>query len=307
MPLLNGKILQDVVKLFKTRGLFFYHACQLIDFDTYVKLGGIPSRNLMAQSGLPYTRFDTDAKDQTNGVWPKIFGNLSDFGHGFAMGQWSEGSAPTPNPYGPILLVANPDILLNAADVAVCLRSAGGRNFNREDESLSSADEINRLFIYPSNDPKKQRRSYIKYSNELKQEFGKRYAATNNEPLTYNPEISCTVRYECLPFNHLSHIVVDRYYGKKISLSSQVRDIALSGRLHVEIRERSYINGRRDILSDLYRVLRNGMVEANQLETMVDVSPSTREWVKRLLNSRLEWLYFRFAKYLKNGSIAFIS
>jgi hypothetical protein len=72
-------------------------------------------------------RFDTDAQNHINGAWPKVFGNLCDFGHGFAVGHWTEGKSPTPNPFGPILLVANPEILLNADDVAICLRSAGGR------------------------------------------------------------------------------------------------------------------------------------------------------------------------------------
>ena len=64
--------------------MFLYHACQLSDFASYLSLGGIPSRALLETNGLPFTPFKTDTIDQENGVWDKVFINLSDFGHFFA-------------------------------------------------------------------------------------------------------------------------------------------------------------------------------------------------------------------------------
>ena len=100
MPLLQGAELEKVVSLLDKRGVFFYHACQLKDFKTYVRIGGIPSRKLLETSGLPHTAFETDAADHDNGVWPKVFGNLTDFGLGFAWGEWREGTVPRRIPTG---------------------------------------------------------------------------------------------------------------------------------------------------------------------------------------------------------------
>lgn len=265
MPLLKGNALEAVVDLLNRRGAYFYHACQLRDFATYVQIGGIPSRQLMQRSNLTYTCFETDATDHNNGVWPKVFGNLSDFGRGFAVGQWSESKAPTPNPYGPILLVAAPSILLSSHDVAICLRSAAGRDFNRDTESLSSEQDVERLFVHPVDAPDPKCRSFIKYSAELCEEFGNMYAASVHGPSTYNPEISCTLPSEYLPFSNLSHIIVDRYrvYGQP--LISMVAQIAFPGGLRVEIRQRDYRDGRVEILSDLLRILSQKVTPVKEL------------------------------------------
>ena len=303
MPLLTDQALERVVQLLQKRHVFLYHACQLTDFGTYVELGGIPSRRLMESSGLPYTRFVTDSEDHRNGVWPKVFANLSDFGRGFAGGRWSEERAPIPNPYGPVLLLLRPEALLDAIDVAICLRSAGGRDFSRDAESLSSVEEVDRLFVHPADDPDVPRRSWVKFSSRLREDFGDRCAARGAVPATYTPEISCTMREERLPLAHLSHIVVDRYYMDDRSLFSRVCHMAYPGGLGVETQERRYREGRRDILSDLPGVLRDGVVKAGDLGAMVHVSPHTRHWAGLLILGNLEWQYERFAKYLREGTI----
>ena len=38
-----GNDIQALVDLFEKRQVFLYHACQLIDFESYISLGGIPS------------------------------------------------------------------------------------------------------------------------------------------------------------------------------------------------------------------------------------------------------------------------
>jgi hypothetical protein len=303
MPLLRCDMLEAVVDLLNRRGAYFYHACQLKDFATYVQIGGIPSRHLMQRSNLPYTGFETDATDHNNGVWPNVFGNLSDFGQGFAVGQWSEGKAPTPNPYGPILLVAFPSILLSSHDVAICLRSAGGRDFNRNSESLFSEQEVNRLFVHPVDAPDPKCRAFIKYSAELSKEFGNMYAASGHAPSTYSPEISCNVPSEYLPFSKLSHIIVDRYYIHGRSLISMVAQIAFPGGLRVEIRERNYRDGRFEILSDLLRFLSQRVMLVKELSTTDNITPATRDWAQRLIAEGLDWQYKRFATYLREGTL----
>ena len=91
--------IQSLVNLLLERNVSLYHACQLIDFESYLALGGTPSRALLENKELPFTPFDTDTIDKTNGVWDKVFGNLKEFGEIFADGMpWP------PTVYGPVQL-----------------------------------------------------------------------------------------------------------------------------------------------------------------------------------------------------------
>ena len=303
MPLLEGRTLEQVVGLFQQRHVFLYHACQLADFRTYVLLGGIPSRRLMEGSGLPFTRFVTDLEDHHNGVWPKVFVNLSDFGQGFASWHWSDVRAPTPNPDGPILLVLRPEALLDAADVAICLRSAGGREFSRQCESLASVESVDRLFAHPADDPDVPRRGWVKFSSQLHQDFADLYASWGHAPSTMTPEVSCTVAEERLSLAHLDHIIVERYCVDDRLLFKHVCEAAYPGGLEVEILERRYADGRRDILHDLSWILRDRVVGAGEISAMSDASPRTRHWANLLVDGDLEWQYERFAKYLREGTL----
>jgi hypothetical protein len=120
--MIRGPAIREIVGLLERRGASLWHACQYRDYQSYLELGGIPSRAILEQSGKYFTSFETDLTDHTNGVWDKVFVNLSDFGRSFAVG----GKA-VPNPYGPIVFRISPQSLHEAADVATCLRSAGGR------------------------------------------------------------------------------------------------------------------------------------------------------------------------------------
>lgn len=159
----KGKVLKDLVELFKKRQVMLYHSCQFIDFQSYTKIGGIPSRQLLEDRGLSFTPFETDKNDQDNSVWDKVFLNLSDFGNFF-------GRDGIPTVYGPIAFVVRPQALLEADDVAICLRSAGSRDFCREKESLNTLQEVNRLFVY-SDDQGVPNSSEVKKTPVLCKEF----------------------------------------------------------------------------------------------------------------------------------------
>ena len=40
--MITGNDIQALVRLFEERGVTLYHACQLLDFQSYFELGGIP-------------------------------------------------------------------------------------------------------------------------------------------------------------------------------------------------------------------------------------------------------------------------
>jgi hypothetical protein len=248
MPTIQGEQIKGLVELFKSRKVKLYHACQLVDFKTYLELGGIPSRNLMELSDSSHTAFDTDETDKKNEVWDKVFLNLEDFGYGFAQGKRNVTTAPVPNPYGPILLVFKPEILVEATDISVCLRSAGATDFNRDAESLVSIEEINRIFVHELNTaPYDLAKTYVKFKNALQKEFPDRQAMS--------PEINCMTADEVLSFTHLDAIIVDAYFINEKPLTDEVEWLKTENNLSCPVWKRFYNNDRPKIKQELANLL----------------------------------------------------
>jgi len=319
-----GDSLKQLVDLLDERSVKFYHACQLQDFGSYLKIGGIPSREYLEQAGLPFTPFQTDAQDRVNGVWPKVFGNLHDIGRAFA-----EGSPYTPTVYGPILCVLTPEVLLEADDVAVCLRSAGGTDFNRDDESLNSIEEVDKLFF--------NRRAEVSIDDpfyESKLQEVRR--APELEPLfrdqrfrrggTLTPEVSCTVKKGFLSFGHLNSLTVDPVLvsgemlrGNVETLWSNVlrdRTIGWAERfrepvggfltevLPIDARKYPYRNAYLEKVSiELSKVLGAKKVETLAELISMDVSEETKTWANGLMLGNAAYQWPRFANYLAVGSL----
>ena len=241
----TGDDIRSLVELFEKRGVVLYHACQLVDFQSYLKLGGIPSRECLARNRAKFTEFETDSIDKDNKVWDKVFLNLSDFGKTFASSE--TGLSSVPNPYGPILICLKPEALIEATDVAICLRSAGAKNFNRDRESLRSIDEINRLFYYSDG-------SDIKFKNKLRTEF--------SLPAEYkigDPEISCSTQNGLISLENVKSIIVDGYV---IGGRPLINLVKIFSHLHginqsVIIEERCYKFERKELLSGLTNLIVN--------------------------------------------------
>ncbi len=208
--MISGNKIQSLVDLLQERNVSLYHACQLIDLESYLALGGIPSRALLEDRKLPFTPFETDAIDKENGVWDKVFGNFAEFGEIFASGKpWP------PTVYGPIQLQINPATLLDASDVAICLRSAGAEGFNRESEGLT-IDEIDRVFYYPRNTPFPNS-VQVKSQSLLAKEF------TKSKP--QSPEVSCSVSNQMLSAKYIIVAWVDPYVLNGQRLLDRVIDV----------------------------------------------------------------------------------
>ena len=285
--MLQGQAIRDVVQLLQQRKAKLYHACQLVDFQSYLRLKGIPSRVLMEAEGLPYTNFDTDDSDRTNGVWDKVFGNFSDFGLTFARGH-----VAIPNVYGPILLRIKPDAFLEATDLAICLRSAGGKGFNRETESLASVKEVDRLFKHSQNH---DRASWIKFRKELQEEF--------SMPEASAPEFSCTVASGKFPLEYVEFAQVDSYVIGGKSLCDRVKQLKTENGSNFPIYNRrdhcpSYTNELVEIL-----VNSNSAPSLSNLCQSLSVSSDLRVWAKAVIDRNLEYQFNRFARYLINGTI----
>jgi hypothetical protein len=279
----QGTDLNELVELLSQRGAFLYHACQLLDFCSYLRVGGIPSRAYLEKMEQPFTLFDTDAGDRHKNVWDKVFGNLSDFGFTFARGYDA-----VPNTYGPILFQIKPEAFSEANDVAICLRSAGGNNFNREAESLSSIEDVNRLFKNPV---EQHGSNYVKYRTELKQEFSEITSDISA------PEISCTVNKGYLPLEYVKFVRVEPYNIQGNQLLTLVEKF--SHNYHFPVCQRDQVPA---YTQELIKVISQEISLTNLCQNQY-LSPELRNWAIRVRDRSLEYQFNRFAKYLYKGTI----
>lgn len=287
--MITGNNIQSLVDLFAERQVFLYHACQLIDFQSYLRLGGIPSRALLETNRLPFTPFETDTIDRENNVWDKVFVNLSDFGRFFA-----QGAKNVPNPYGPVLFKISPSALLQASDVAVCLWSAGARGFNREHEALNTLEEIDNLFSHPSNVGPPQS-TYVKYRDQLVKEFGRQKAQA--------PEISCTVPNSVLSIQYVNFVGVDPYIINNRKLLDWVNEIKQRESVQFSVRERSHFpdRSRNGFYNQIADRIGEKIPSLHTLAQDSTCSSTLREWAEQILD--LEWQFKRYTTYLRDGTL----
>ncbi|MYB95632.1 hypothetical protein F4054_02815 [Candidatus Poribacteria bacterium] len=287
--MITGNSIQSLVDLFAERQVFLYHACQLIDFQSYLRLGGIPSQALLETRKLPFTPFETDTIDRENNVWNKVFVNLSDFG-----GFFARGAKNVPNPYGPVLFKIRPSALLQASDVAICLWSAGAKGFNREHEALNALEEVENLFSYPSNVGPPQS-TYVKYREQLIKEFGR--------PKAQAPEISCTVPDDVLSIQHVNFVGVDPYIINNRKLLDWVNEIKQRESAQFLIRERSHFpdRSRNSFYNQIADRIGEKIPSLHTLAQDNTCSQSLREWAEQIFH--LEWQFTRYATYLRDGTL----
>ena len=289
--MISGNEIQSLVDLLLERNVSLYHACQLIDFKSYLALGGIPSRALLENRGLPFTPFDTDTNDKANGVWDKVFGNLKEFGEIFADGKFWP-----PTVYGPIQLQIKPSALLDASDVAICIRSAGGEEFNRELEALT-IDEIDRTFYYPRN-VSFPRSTHVKSQRLLAEEFGK------TKP--QSPEISCSVPNQVLSAEYIIAAWVDPYILNDQSLLDHVSNVVKDRQgFNFRIVSRSCKEKSRvHLYNKIAECIREEIPSLYDLAQDSMLSSTLREYAQQVLrNSEAERQFNRYVKYLLLGTL----
>ncbi|MBU0525750.1 MAG: hypothetical protein KKC24_05795 [Gammaproteobacteria bacterium] len=269
--------IRDELALRQTK---LFHACQLQDFRSYIELGGIPSRNKLSNSNLSFTVFDTDPIDKKHQLWDKVFGNFSDFGNNFSRPP----SKSFPNPYGPIQIILNPTAFDDVSDLAISLRSAGSKNFDRENECLKTSSEFKLLYANVEIMGNATDKFYA-FGNTLNERF-KRTDCTS-------PEFNCTVPDEIVPFKHWAYIVVDNcYYGNELLINEVSKLTSKKTFL------RKYGEGRAELI-----------LELSQLTKTYDCSkatllgnPNASENLKTFISELNEFHYNRFIKYLTIGT-----
>ncbi|MEG4089677.1 hypothetical protein [Microcoleus sp. Pol12B4] len=282
----QGEEIQKLVELLKERDAYLYHACQLLDFKSYLNVGGIPSRSHLESNSQPYTPFKTDQNDRANDDWDKVFANLSDFGFTFAGGYDA-----VPNIYGPILFQIKPEVFYEATDVAICLRSAGRNDFDREREALKSISEVDRLFKHPVDEPDKSKRSYVKTRKELEKDF------TNASA----PEISCTVESGKFSLEYVKLVRVEPYIIQGHHLEVKVKEIISKSGENLRVYKRTKSS---PYTNELLKILESGVKLLQDISENSNVSEELRDWAKRVINRGIASQFNEsFAPYLYNGTI----
>lgn len=294
------KLKQDIdalIKLLKDRNVNLTHACQLSDFRSYLKLGGVPSRKLLSDQGLSFTPFESDQTDKDNGVWDKSFCNLQDFGTFFHNSK-----VGVPTPYGPILISLDPEVLADANDVAICLRSAGSTGFKRESEALSEISSVEKLFknskeaSYPGN---------IHSTVKLKSIF-------RDKEVTSFPEISVSLNK--LDFGKtgfkaffVKSIVVDRIDLQGTDLFNDVKlaandfDVSLG---KIVTSRNSYNQKFYDFLiKEIVNYQRDYTQFKNTFKDNTEFDGNPKKLIEDLATYKTEYMYDRFSRYLIEGTL----
>ena len=190
----------------------------------------------------------------------------------------------------------NPSVLLEASDVAVCLRSAGAEGFNRESEALT-IDEIDRVFYYPRNASFPQS-TEVKSQGLLAKEFRK------IKP--QSPEISCSVSNQVLSAKYIIVAWVDPYVLNGQRLLDRVSNVVknrqeLNFHIHQRYcREKSRIH----LYNEIAECIREEIPSLYDLVQDSMLSSTLREYAQQVLrNSESERQFNRYVKYLLHGTL----
>jgi hypothetical protein len=261
-----------------------------MDFQTYLQLGGIPSRKLMHDSGLEYTGFRSDTNDQENSVWDKVFFNLNDYGTHFHTFM----SNSTPTVYGPILLALKPSAIDNAEDLAICFRSAGHSEFNRGQESISSLQEVERLYANPAD----HKYPYnIKFKSALAKDFP-------GYQVTGQPELSATMPDCLMSFDHLVACTVDPLRFEGHELDGIVRDLVRNSNWNFEDQVYRRNSKRTDMYNELVQAVAPGRITLEQIINSEKNTKSLMDWARKTNEVGLEMIAFQpFQTYLREGTL----
>jgi len=282
-----GDGILPLVRHLEERSASIFHACQLKDLRSYLSLGGVPSHARLEAYRAQYTRMDTDEIDRVNDVWDKVFVNLGDFGTIFARGGFA-----TPTAYGPITLQLHPRALLEAVDVAICLRSAGARGFDRSRESLKTLNDVSQLYRY-------QVGTRFPDSQELK--FGDTLQAVFPEAKW--PEVSCSVISGQFGIAHVVCILVDPYQIAGSSLAELVQHEMTVRNMPHKVVERSCQYERRKLYSELARLASEGVDTLEKIVARPEVSTQLYKLMQVLAERNLAYQVDRYLRYLCEGTL----
>lgn len=300
MPLIEKNRIPELTSLLTSKGINLFHSCQLVDFESCLKLRGIPSRNLIYKKEYEFTAFETDENDKENEVWNKVFVNLSDFGNYFALYNMNNpNTASIPTIYGPISIQMIPTGLNIADDLCLSLKSAGIKGFNRAKYGIP-IERVEDIFFCvecenPSDEP------YIKRTDELREVFN------IEEPGALNPEINASIKNQVLGFENIISITVDPISKNGIALYDVVKELLYFYEVDQFVLNRKFHYHEGDERKEIIRRISDSLSQTEH--NLVSIKQVFKDfeyglnWLNRIENGGLEYNLNRYLKYLKAGTI----
>lgn len=300
MPLITKDKIPELTNLLTNKGINLFHSCQLADFKSYLKLRGVPSRNLLSKNEFEFTEFDTDKNDKENEVWDKVFVNLSDFGNYFALYNMNNKyTASIPTIYGPISIQMIPTGLEKAEDVCLSLKSAGLKGFKREDYGIP-IEQVEDIFVcVECENPSEEQ--YIKRTNELRKIFDVK------DPGALNPELNFSIENEILGFENIISITVDPIRINDRELYDVVKEMLQHYEIDAFVLKRKYHYIEGEERKKLINIISESLWKKNHnLTSLKEVLRNFKyglNWINRIENGGLEYNLNRYLNYLKVGTI----
>lgn len=242
------------------------------DFNTYIKEGGILSREKLSEANPYFTRFFSDPKDMKLGCWNRTFGNFTDLGSRFGKFVNS-----VPNAFGPINIVLSENVLSELEDVKVTKVSISQQKYNpnEHDVVISSLGEY---FI---------EKNGAYYPNSKSQGF----------------EFSSST--DCIGWKHVAYVLVDPidFNGKK--LKSEVEKLLAEKGIDKRVIERNIEC--KDTLGHLLNFsdsLAGSLLHKN--ENLDELVPDClTEWFSEL-NSTGKAILASWLTYTYNGTLLYL-
>ncbi|MFO7496875.1 MAG: hypothetical protein R6X05_14715 [Desulfobacterales bacterium] len=280
--------IHTIVELFSRRGVMLYHACQLSQFEAYLRLGG-----LAADAHLQPAGFGAEAEGGGSGpvrvsVPRSICLRLTDPGAPFARDLQG-----LPALGGPIVFQLKPTALANAAELAICLKARDAAGFAPERHSLTAPADVAHLFKYTQEAPLPEI-SFLKSAAEIQAAFNCQDAG--------EPRIYCTPAAGGVPFGEIASVWVDNYLIAK----GQLRDWVHAMLVHFDHR---FSIQRRYSPADIGGLLANEIAACllAGVPTLTDLardgSPSLRKWAAGLVKKGLEQDFETFARSFREETL----
>lgn len=290
-PVFDASSIQDVVHVLAQRQASVWHACQLTDYDAYLRLGGIASRAALERANLSFTELMSDPIDRHNGHWDRIFLSLEDIGQGFARG-WNM----HPNVFGPIALQIRPGALTEAVSAQICLRPPSSPGFDPESDLVETLDGVDQLFLNKA-DADFPWSTHVRFGSHLQEAFSNANASTAEMLISRSDGL--------VDLAEVVAVWVDPVVIGDQQLIDVVDGLAQQHGVPLRIRRRTLLEGSRyQVWRDIACLLADGERPLIQLVNRHDASPAFREWGATMMQRGLGWMWDRFARYLYNGTLA---
>ena len=205
----SKEAIQAIVDLFSRRGVMLYHACQLTQFEAYLRAGALGSNAAREQTGA---EVEDDGSSPAGEPAARPLGvYLADPGASFARDLQA-----LPALEGPIVFQLKPAALESAAELAVCLKPRDAADFDPGRHTLAAPGDVANLFKYTQEAPLPEK-SFLKSAAEIRAAFHCEDAA--------EPRLYLTPAAGGVPFGQIASVWVDNYLIAKRQLRDWVHAI----------------------------------------------------------------------------------